>query len=124
MGISKSKFFTWSFIVVFLIIGGIAGYTWISLHWSFSKGERAGYVLKFSHKGWLCKTWEGELQIIAIPGANPEKFPFSVRDDATAQKINNSMGKKVGLHYEQHIGVPTTCFGETGYYVTDVKVLE
>jgi hypothetical protein len=106
-----------------LIIIGFAGYTWTTLNWSFSQGERAGYVQKFSHKGWICKTWEGELQMIPVPGAIPEKFLFSVRNVAVAQKINNMMGKKVDLHYEQHRGVPTTCFGETEYYVTDIKAL-
>lgn len=105
MGISRSKIIIWSFIVVLLMIGGFAAYTWSALNWSFSSGERAGYVQKFSHKGWLCKTWEGELQMIPIPGAIPEKFIFSVRDEAVAQNINNAMGKKVALHYEQHKGV-------------------
>jgi hypothetical protein len=124
MGVSKSKIIIWCFVVVILIIIGFAGYTWTTLNWSFSQGERAGYVQKFSHKGWICKTWEGELQMIPVPGAIPEKFLFSVRNVAVAQKINNMMGKKVDLHYEQHRGVPTTCFGETEYYVTDIKALE
>ena len=124
MSISKSKLIIWCFIVVVLIIGAIAGYTWTAMDYSFSEGERAGYVQKFSHKGWICKTWEGELQMIPVPGAIPEKFLFTVRNDAIAQQINNTMGKKVVLHYEQHKGVPTTCFGETEYYVMEVKVIE
>jgi len=124
MGISKSKIIGWCIAVVILIIMGFAGYTWITLNWSFSKGKRAGYVQKFSQKGWICKTWEGELQMMPVPGAIPEKFLFSVRNDAIAQQINNAMGKKIDLLYEQHKGVPTTCFGETEYYVTDIKVLE
>lgn len=124
MGISKSKIIIWFFVAVILIIVGFAGYTWTTLNWSFSKGVRAGYVQKFSHKGWICKTWEGELQMVPVPGAIPEKFLFSVRNDAVAQKIDKAMGKRVDLHYEQHKGVPTTCFGETEYYVTDIDVLE
>lgn len=124
MGISKSKVMTWCFAILFLILAGIAAYAWVTLNWSFSEGERAGYIQKFSHKGWICKTWEGELQMIPVPGAIPDKFLFSVRDDAIARKINNSMGKKVTLHYEQHKGVPTDCFGETEYFVTEIKVLE
>ena len=124
MGTSSSKIIIWCFIALLLMIGGFAGYTWSTLNWSFSSGERAGYIQKFSHKGWVCKTWEGELQMIPVPGAIPEKFIFSVRDDAIAQKINVAMGKKVALHYEQHKGIPTTCFGETDYYVTDIKVIE
>jgi hypothetical protein len=91
------------------------------LHWSYSAGERAGYLQKFSSKGFICKTWEGELQLVAVPGSTPEKFLFSVRGDAVAEKINATMGKRVTLTYEQHIGVPTNCFGETDYFVTDVK---
>ncbi len=99
-------------------------YTWSTLNWSYSEGDRAGYVQKFSHKGWLCKTWEGELAMVSIPGTMPEKFFFSVRDDVIAQQINNTLGKRVALHYEQHKGVPTQCFGETEYYVVAVKVVE
>jgi GNAT superfamily N-acetyltransferase len=99
-------------------------YTWSALNWSYSEGERAGYVQKFSHKGWLCKTWEGELLMVSMPGTMPEKFLFTVRDDVIAEHINASLGKRVTIRYEQHIGVPTRCFGETEYFVTAVKVLE
>jgi len=98
-------------------------YSWLALSWSYSTGERAGYVQKFSNKGWLCKTWEGELAIVSMPGTMSEKFYFSVREDAVAAKINQSLGKKVTLSYEQHIGVPSSCFGETQYYVDDVHVI-
>ena len=114
-----------------LIIAGIlltpilifALYTWSALSWSYAEGERAGFVQKFSKKGWLCKTWEGELAMVSMPGTNPEKFYFSVRDDVVAQHINESLGKRVALTYQQHKGIPTTCFGETEYFVVAVKVL-
>jgi hypothetical protein len=96
-------------------------YTTLVLSWSYSAGERAGFMQKLSHKGFFCKTWEGELQLVAMPGSMPEKFLFSVRDEAVAARINATMGKRVALTYEQHIGVPTSCFGETEYFVTDVK---
>ncbi len=96
-------------------------YTFVVLSWSYSAGERAGFMQKLSTKGFICKTWEGELQLVAMPGSMPEKFYFSVRDDAVAARINATMGKRVALTYEQHIGVPTNCFGETQYFVTDVK---
>ena len=99
----------------------VALYTFVVLSWSYSAGERAGFMQKLSHKGFVCKTWEGELQLVAMPGSMPEKFLFSVRDEAVAQRINATMGKRVALTYEQHIGVPTSCFGETEYFVTDVK---
>ena len=114
-------------IVVLLIIAVVVlctGYVMIALNWSYSKGERIGYVQKFSEKGWLCKTWEGELQMLPVPGAIPEKFLFSVRDKTVINKINSSMGKKVSLSYEQHKGIPTTCFGESEHFAVDAKALE
>jgi len=99
-------------------------YTWSALTWTYAAGERAGYVQKFSKKGWVCKTWEGELAMVAVPGSMPEKFYFTVRNDSVAGLINQSLGKRVALHYKQHKGIPTSCFGETEYFVSDVKVVE
>jgi len=99
-------------------------YTWSTLTWSYSSGERAGYVQKFSKKGWICKTWEGELAIVSIPGTMSEKFYFTVRDDSIAARVNQTMGKRVALVYHQHVGIPTSCFGETEYFVVDVKSVE
>jgi len=102
----------------------ISAYTWAMLSWSYADGERAGYVQKFSSRGYFCKTWEGELAMVSMPGTMSEKFFFSVRDNAVAQKINDNLGKKVALKYEQHIGLPTSCFGETEYFVIDLHVLD
>ncbi len=99
-------------------------YTWMMLTWSYSSGERAGYVQKLSKKGWIFKTWEGELALATVPGVMPEKFYFSVREDAIAEKINQTMGKRVALSYEQHVGLPVDWFGETEYFVTRVKPVE
>jgi len=107
-----------------IVLALFSAYTWLSLSWSYSTGERAGYVQKFSHKGFVCKTWEGELAIISIPGTLSEKFYFSVMNDDVADKVNKSLGKKVSLSYEQHIGVPSNCFGETQYFVTDLHIIE
>lgn len=97
-----------------------AAYTWVTLHWSYSRGSRAGFVQKFSERGWVCKTWEGELAIVNMPGSLQQVFPFTVRDEAVVKKINELMGRRVALTYEQHQGVPTSCFGETEYFVVDV----
>ena len=102
----------------------ISGYFWLVLTWSYSTGERAGWIQKVSKKGWVCKTWEGELAMISMPGATPEKFYFTVRDDAVAQRINPVMGKRVTLHYEERVGLPTSCFGETRHFVTRVTVVD
>jgi len=115
-----------------LVIAGIvitpillfALYTWSALTWSFSQGERAGYVQKLSKRGWVCKTWEGELAMVSMPGQAPEKFEFTVRDDVVAQHVNQTLGKRVALTYHQHKGIPTRCFGETEYFVVAVRVTE
>ena len=111
-------------VLILSVVILCSGYVMIVLNWSYSKGERIGYVQKFSEKGWLCKTWEGELQMLPVPGALPEKFLFSVRDKTVISKINSSMGKKVSLFYEQHKGIPTTCFGESEYFAIDAKALD
>ena len=100
----------------------VAGYFAIVLNWSYSSGERAGWVQKFSNKGWLCKTWEGELALVSLPGTSVEKFYFTVRDDAVAAEVTRAMGRRVSLHYEEKVGLPTSCFGETRSFVD--KVIE
>jgi hypothetical protein len=99
--------------------------TWaiITLTYTYSSGDRAGILQKFSNKGWVCKTWEGELLMSAVPGSAPEKFLFSVRSDSVAQEINKLNGRHVVLQYEEHRGVPTNCFGDTDYYVTGVRAM-
>ena len=115
---------TW-LILIFVVAGLLfAAYIWAMMKWSYASGERAGWVQKLSDKGFICKTWEGEMALVSLPGSMPEKFIFTVWDDQTAQKLHAVMGKRVALHYEQHIWLPTSCFGETGYFVTDVKVIE
>jgi hypothetical protein len=115
----------WALVIGAMVVAlpAAAIFLWsvIALNWSYSEGERAGYVQKFSKKGWICKTWEGDLSMINIPGAAPERWMFTVRDDSVAQLINSYMGKQVSLHYEEHPGVPTSCFGDTRYYVTGVR---
>jgi hypothetical protein len=113
-------------VLLLLLIVAIllfALYVWSALHLNYSDGERAGYVQKFSRKGWVCKTWEGELAMVNLPGTMPQIFNFSVRDAAVAGQINKSLGQRVRLHYDQHKGVPTDCFGETEYFVTRVEAV-
>jgi hypothetical protein len=114
-------------IVVALVVAvglAVAGYFWVVFAWSYSTGERVGWVQKLSKKGWICKTWEGELTMISMPGAVPEKFQFTVRDAAVADRINRAMGKRVALHYEEKVGLPTSCFGETRYFITRVTEVQ
>ena len=107
-----------------IVVLGLAGFTWVTLHWSYSEGERAGYVQKLSKKGFVCKTWEGEMAMVTMPGTVAEKFLFTVPSDAIAAKLNANVGKRLALHYEQHKWIPTSCFGDTEYFVTDVRVVE
>jgi hypothetical protein len=116
---------TWWVIGVLAVAALVlALYIWIMLSWSYSDGERAGWVQKLSRKGYICKTWEGEMAMVSMPGSVPEKFPFTVWDKQIADEINAAMGKRVSLHYEEHIGLPTSCFGDTRHFVRAVKVLE
>ena len=109
-------------LVPLILVLLLAAYIFVVSSWNYSTGERAGWVQKLSRKGWLCKTWEGELSLVSMPGAAPEMFLFTVRDDGVAEKINQVMGKRVALHYEEKVGLPTSCFGETRHYVTGVRV--
>jgi len=111
-------------LVLVLLVALAAGYFWAMLNWSYSTGERAGWVQKFSRKGWVCKTWEGEMAMVSMPGSTSEKFAFTVRDRAVSDEINKVMGRRVTLHYEEKVGLPTSCFGETRHYVTKVTLVD
>ena len=111
------------FLITLAVLGAlVAAYFWLAVKWSYSSGERAGWVQKFSHKGWVCKTWEGELALVSLPGSMVEKFYFTVHDDAAAQQIQQAVGKRVTLHYEEKVGLPTSCFGETRHFVSKVTI--
>jgi hypothetical protein len=97
-------------------------YFWAALKWSYSSGERAGWVQKLSNKGWVCKTWEGELALVSLPGSIPEKFAFTIHDEAVAEQVTKAMGKRVALHYEEKVGLPGSCFGETRYFVSGLTI--
>ena len=118
---SALKMMLWLLVVPTALI---ASYFAIVLNWNYSTGERAGWVQKLSRKGWFCKTWEGEMAMVSMPGAIPEKFLFTVRDDAVAESINKVMGKRVTLHYEEKVRLPTSCFGETRHFVNNVLQVE
>ena len=116
----KLRLFLFLFVLPALLL---SGYTWLTLHYTYSTGQRSGYIQKISKKGWLCKTWEGELAMTTVPGTAPQIFRFSVRNDSTAHQIEQAAGQRVALDYQQHKGIPTSCFGETEYFVTGVRSL-
>jgi hypothetical protein len=109
------------FLVVVAVILGL--WTFVTLTFSYSDGDRIGYVQKFSHKGWICRTWEGELAMTPVPGALPQIFQFTVPEAALAKRITEAEGKKVAIHYEEKRGIPSACFGDTRYFVTEVRLL-
>ena len=123
----RAKLRKWSIITgviaVTVPIAGFALWSLVAIKWSYSNGDRAGYIQKFSKRGWLCPTWEGELSMVNLPGAVPERWTFTVRDDLVANAVRSNMGHKVALEYEEHPGVPSSCFGESRYFVVGVRRL-
>jgi hypothetical protein len=115
------KIILFGFIAVVVAAGSL--WTLITLTFSYSDGDRVGYVQKFSHRGWLCRTWEGELAMTPVPGATPQIFSFTVRDDDTVKRIKDAEGKRVALHYKEKRGIPSSCFGDTNYFISDMRVL-
>lgn len=117
----------WQIIVGAVVLSPLillALYTFAALHLSYSEGQRAGYLQKFSRKGWLCKTWEGELAVTSVPGVAPTIWNFSLRDEATAHQMYLAAGRRVVLYYQEHRGVPTNCFGDTNYFVDSVHIMK
>jgi hypothetical protein len=122
---ARSRGFIFVMLIVALVVLALAAlYAVVVWKWSYSSGERVGVVQKISNKGWICKTWEGELNMVVLPGGVPDKFYFTVWDDTVAKSINKTIGKRVTLHYEEKMGLPTSCFGDTRHYVTKVTTLE
>ena len=107
-------------LIVLIPIVVVSLWAWVALGYTYALGERAGYVQKISKKGWICKTWEGELAMANLPGTMPQIFTFTVRSDSIANVLERNAGKQVSLTYEQHRGIPTSCFGETEYFITGV----
>ncbi|MEP6653309.1 MAG: hypothetical protein ABJA82_08120 [Myxococcales bacterium] len=117
----RGKILVFGFLVAVALVMGI--WTAVTLAFSYSKGDRVGYVQKFSRRGWICPTWEGELAMSPVPGSQPQIFQFTVRDGELAKRITAAEGKKVALHYEEKRGLPSSCFGDTGYFVVEVRPL-
>jgi hypothetical protein len=120
----RSRRAVWIGGALLAVFGVLALYTWVTLTLAYARGERVGYVQKFSRKGWVCKTWEGELAMVSMPGVEPEKFYFSTRSEPIAAQVNSSLGKRVRLRYAQHKFVPSSCFGDTEFFVGEAQPIE
>src|SRR5277367_6651619 len=112
------------FILLLLILVGAGLWTWLTLSWAYSDGTRAGVLQKYSRRGWLCKTQEGELAQYVVAGISPQIWQFSVRDAKVGADLERAVGARVQLHYTEHPGVPTGCFADTRYFVDHVTVTE
>lgn len=119
-GRSFRKYF---WLTVLAAVAIVVLYTLLMLSWSYSDGDRAGVLQKFSKRGWICKTYEGEIAMYVVAGVGPQIWNFSVRDEAVADALNAAIGQKVRLHYAEHRGLPTDCFGETDYFVDRVEIV-
>jgi hypothetical protein len=106
---------------VLLVVVGSSLYMLFALKFSYSTGERVGFVQKLSKRGWVCKTNEGEMAMVNMAGQQAQMFFFTVRDDAVVTQIEELAGHRVLLEYEEHRGLPTSCFGDTEYFVVHVK---
>jgi len=99
-------------------------WTWFSLSWAYSEGERAGILQKFSKKGWICKTYEGELALYIVGGVAPQIWYFSTRDEDLARELSQAVGQQIRLHYSEHRGVPTNCFAETPHFAQSFQRID
>ena len=108
--------------VLAIVLGG--AWTWFALSWSYSEGERAGILQKFSRKGWICKTYEGELALYIVGGVAPQIWHFSTRDPKLAAELTKNVGRDMRLQYSEHRGVPTNCFAETPYFASGFTVIQ
>jgi hypothetical protein len=122
------------FIYILLLIIGSAGYVYWFYYRSYSDGFREGYFQKFSRKGNLFKTYEGELVLEGFGSRGMVKgnnfsanyFYFSVIDEKIADSLENCIGKTVKIHYTQYLrSLPwrgdnyNTKNQETGQYIVD-----
>jgi hypothetical protein len=119
---ARTKLLLLGFVVSPLVIAAL--WTVAALWFSYSEGYRAGVLQKFSHKGWLCKTYEGELAQAVVQGIAPLIWDFSVRDPRVAVQLDSLVGRKVSVHYEEHRGIPTSCFGATNYFVDSISLVK
>src|ERR1700723_1015703 len=127
---SRGRFSRWLMILLLLIIVGSGLWTWLTLGWAYAEGERAGVLQKFVRRGWVCKTREGEIALYygggqyLGPGSSQQLWDFSVRDKSVAEQLTKAVGRRVQLHYTEHPGIPTNCFGDTRYFVDRVTITD
>ena len=95
----------------------------LAFSWSYSEGERAGHPAEVQPTGLGLQDVRGRAGHVHRPGVTPTIWEFSVRNEAVVPRLSAALGKRVVLHYREHPGIPTTCFGHTPYFVDSVSVM-
>lgn len=111
-------------LILLVVILLSALWIWVALNWAYSDGERAGVLQKFSRKGWICKTYEGELALYVVGGVAPQIWYFSTRDPKLAEQLRQAVGKQIRIHYSEHRGIPTQCFADTPYFAESFTIVD
>lgn len=103
---------------ILAIVLAVSAYIAALYYATFSDGIRTGELIKFSHKGYIFKTWEGELSQ-GLSGS--QKFAFSVMDNQpeVIEQMKVNQGKFVKIEYIERYGT-FSWWGETNYYITKV----
>jgi len=117
------KYLNIALAVIILIIGI---YVYFSYFFIYSDGTRTGVLQKFSRKGTIFKTYEGELILSSVKSTNEvalasDRFIFSVSDNDVAKQIEQLQGENVDLHYKQ-TRKTFPWRGETVFIVTSAKL--
>ncbi|HCE59162.1 MAG TPA: hypothetical protein DER09_15345 [Prolixibacteraceae bacterium] len=114
--------------ILFVLVIVIAAFIYFKYAFDYSKGYRAGLLQKFSEKGVVFKTYEGEMILSSVQSnANvaiaSEKFLFSVADESVAKQMEQIQGKNVVVHYREKKGT-LPWRGDSPYIVDSVKVAD
>ena len=125
--VKKSSGKKWLLILLLVLIAGF-GITYLIFNFTYSEGNRAGVLIKFSKKGYVFKTYEGELNIgglgnIPNTAQMNQIWDFSVRDNSVADSLMKLEGKKVSLHYREVLK-NFVWDGDTKYFVDGIKQIE
>lgn len=124
----KAKALAGLFAAAVLGIGGDYVY---NNAYNYSSGDRTGQIFKLSHKGTLCKTWEGQMTTDGVGRVDGQSnrqgidFEFTVMDKDLLPKIQEAerTGERVDLHYRQ-VKWKLSCLQESEYVATDITKVD
>lgn len=117
------KVFKWllSIILIFLVL-----FVYWKYFYTYSEGYRAGLLQKFSNKGTIFKTYEGEMILSSVASTRDvalasEKFLFTVTNKSLVRQFDTLQGENVIVHYKQKNG-SVFWRGDTKYLVDSISV--